>query len=150
MPVIAKLGLPLLVHAELPGPSDAANAALVGADPRRYANWLASRPPEAEVVAIQFVIALASEFGCRVHIVHLSSADALPILARAREEGLPMTVETCPHYLTFAAEEIPDGATPYKCAPPIRGRENREALWAALREGVIDHVITDHSPCTRA
>ena len=92
------------------------------------------------------MIELCREFRCRVHIVHLSSADALPMIARARDEGLPLTVETCPHYLTFAAEEIPDGDPRFKCAPPIRERENRERLWEGLRQGLIDTIGTDHSP----
>ena len=92
------------------------------------------------------MIALCRETRCRVHIVHLSSADALPMIAQARDEGLPLTVETCPHYLTFAAEEIPDGDPRFKCAPPIRERENRERLWEGLREGLIDTIGTDHSP----
>jgi allantoinase len=118
-----------------------------GGDPRRHATWLATRPPEAEVEAIRLMIALCRECRCRVHIVHLSAADALPDLKAARKEGLPISVETCPHYLCFAAEEVPDGATPFKCAPPIRGRTNREALWSALRDGEIDLIATDHSPC---
>jgi allantoinase len=91
---------------------------------------------------------LCRETGARVHVLHLSSAEALAPLEKARREGLPVTVETCPHYLTFAAEDIPDGATPFKCAPPIRERENRERLWEGLRDGVIDMVVSDHSPCS--
>ena len=83
-----------------------------------------------------------------MHIVHHSSSDSLDALAGARHEGLPLTVETCPHYLHFAAEEIPDGATQYKCVPPIRESENRDQLWDALQHGVIDQVVSDHSPCT--
>ena len=149
MPRIARLGLPLLAHAEAPGPIEAA-ARAAGPDPRSHASWLASRPRAAELEAIAMLLALCEETGCRVHIVHLSAADAVPMLRDARARGLPVTVETCPHYLYFAAEEIADGATPFKCAPPIRERENREALWAALREGVIDLVATDHSPCPPA
>jgi allantoinase len=93
------------------------------------------------------MIRLASETGCRIHIVHHSSADALPLLRNAKRFGLPLTVETCPHYLHFAAENIPDGATEFKCCPPIRERENRESLWEALRDGTIDFVVSDHSPC---
>jgi allantoinase len=147
MPVLARLGLPLLVHAELPGPIEAATRAVAGGDPRRYATWLASRPPAAEIEAIRMVLGLCAETGCAVHIVHLSAAEALPDLVSARARGLPVTVETCPHYLAFSAEEIADGATAFKCAPPIRGRENRERLWQALREGTIDLVASDHSPC---
>ena len=96
------------------------------------------------------LIRLARETGCAVHVVHLSSAASLPQIARAKDEGVPLTVETCPHYLCLEAEAIPDGATEFKCAPPIRERENREALWWGLARGVIDLVVTDHSPCTPA
>jgi allantoinase len=147
MPVIARCGLPLLVHAELPDPIEAAGRAIAARDPGLYATWLASRPSVAERDAIAMMLPLSAETRCRVHIVHLAAADAVPLLRGARERGLPITVETCPHYLTFAAEEIANGATVLKCAPPIRGRENRDKLWAALREGVIDLIATDHSPC---
>jgi allantoinase len=150
MPRIARLGLPLLVHAELPGPIEAAARSATWRDPRAYASWLASRPRAAEREAIAMMLALCEETGCRVHIVHLASADAVPLLRNARARRLKVTVETCPHYLGFAAEEIGDGATPFKCAPPIRERENREGLWAALGAGVIDLVATDHSPCPPA
>ena len=146
MPIVARLGVPLLVHAELPEPIDAVLAAMAGRDPRRYATWLAARPAEAELEAIRLMIRLCGEHGCRVHIVHLSTAGALPDLREARRRGLPITVETCPHYLCFAAEEIPDGATAFKCAPPIRERENRDRLWAALAASEIDLVASDHSP----
>ena len=110
--------------------------------------YLASRPQMAESDAIALLIRVAEEFDTPVHVVHLSSAGAsLSLLASARRHGLPITVETCAHYLWFAAEEIPDGATEYKCAPPIRSAENRERLWKALEEGRIDMVVTDHSPC---
>ena len=145
-------GLPLLAHAEVAGPVDAATKELnrSKADWRKYATYLASRPDAAEVEAIALLIRLAEEFEVPVHIVHLASADALPLLAEARDRGLPITVETCVQYLWFAAEEIPDGATEYKCAPPIRDAENREALWGALEDGLIDMVTTDHSPCPPA
>lgn len=145
MPELARAGLPLLVHAELTG--RAAPADEVTADDRRsYARHLASRPREWEHAAITLMIDLCRVFRGRVHIVHLSSADALPMIARVRDEGLPLTVETCPHYLTFAAEEIADGDTRFKCAPPIRERENRERLWEGLRQGLIDTIGSDHSP----
>ena len=142
-------GLPVLAHAELAFPIDAATALLQsqGADWRKYSTFLASRPDQAEVEAIALLIRLAKEFQSPIHIVHLSSAQALPLLADARRRGVPITVETCPHYLWFDAEDIPDGATEYKCAPPIRGAANREALWGALSDGLIDMVATDHSPC---
>jgi allantoinase len=145
-------GLPLLAHAEVAGPVNAATEALnrEGADWRKYSTYLASRPDEAETEAIALLIQLAEEFETPIHIVHLSSAKALPMLAEARERGLPITVETCTQYLWFAAEEIPDGATEFKCAPPIRGAANRELLWGALAEGLIDMVTTDHSPCPPA
>jgi allantoinase len=94
------------------------------------------------------VIELARWTGCRVHVLHVSSSDVLPMLASARRDGVPVTAETCPHYLTFAAEEIPDGATEFKCCPPIREAANRELLWQGLRDGVLDMVVTDHSPST--
>ena len=143
-PHVAATGLPLLTHAELPS---AIQSVARGADWRRYATWLTSRPDEAEVEAIRLMLRLCDEFRFRLHIVHLATAKALPDLRAARERGLPVTVETCPHYLHFAAESIPDGSTLHKCAPPIRNAENREALWQALQEGVIDLIATDHSPC---
>ena len=115
-------------------------------DPRDYRTWLASRPPAAETSAIERLIALAKEYRSRVHIVHLASADAIPALRNARSRGVRVTVETCPHYLTFAAEDVPDGATAFKCAPPIREREQRERLWQALLDADIDLVASDHSP----
>src|SRR4051812_17389005 len=148
MAILAGLGAPLLVHAELAGPIDDAAPALAGADPRRYATYLASRPPAAEEAAIALVPRLCRATGARTHIVHHSAASALPQLREARAEGLPLTAETCPHYLHFTAEAIPDGATPFKCAPPIRDAANREALWRALAEGVLDLVASDHSPCS--
>ncbi|WP_213806481.1 allantoinase AllB [Granulicella sp. dw_53] len=147
LPAIAESGLPLLVHAELAGPIDEAMLRLRDADWRSYATYLASRPDEAELQAVRLMIRLCREYGFRLHIVHLSTALALPELRAARAEGLPITVETCPHYLHFHAEEIADGATLWKCAPPIRSGENREALWEALRRGEIDMIVTDHSPC---
>lgn len=144
MPILAASGVPLLVHAELEQPIREAPST---SDPRAYIRYLHSRPREWEDAAIAMMIALARQTGCRVHIVHLSSATALPMLRAARREGLPVTVETCPHYLCLTSEEIEDGATSFKCAPPIRERSNREALWAGLAEGVIDFVVSDHSPC---
>lgn len=145
-------GLPLLVHAELAGPVEAAtkNLNASSADWRKYSTYLASRPDAAEVEAIALLIRLTEEFSTPIHIVHLASASALPLLAQARQRGLPITVETCVQYLWFAAEKIPDGATEFKCAPPIRSEDNREALWNALRNGLIDMVTTDHSPCPPA
>jgi allantoinase len=144
MPILRDLGLPLLAHAELD-----LGAPQTG-DPRGYQGYLESRPPEWEDAAIRLLIDLCRETKCRVHIVHLSSAGSLGALRQAKDEGLPITVETCPHYLCFDAESIPIGATEYKCAPPIRERANREALWQALFDGIIDFVITDHSPCSPA
>jgi allantoinase len=146
-PQLARTGLPLLVHAELPEPLDQAARNLTGADWRRYETWLRSRPDEAEIAAIRLMIRLCREFNFRLHIVHLVTAQALDDIRHAHAEGLPITVETCPHYLHFAAEEIPDGSTLHKCAPPIRSAENREQLWEALRVGAIDLIATDHSPC---
>ena len=147
LPHVARTGLPLLVHAELSEPIEQATAALDGADWRRYETYLRSRPDEAEVSAIRLLLDLCRRYRFRLHIVHLTTPLALNDLRAARREGLPVTVETCPHYLHFAAEEIADGSTLHKCAPPIRSRDNREGLWDALRDGDIDLVATDHSPC---
>ena len=147
LPAIARTGLPLLVHAELPGPIDSATDSLAGADWTRYQTYLRSRPEEAELTAIRMMLSLCREFKFRLHIVHLSASQALPELCAARSEGLPVSVETCPHYLHLSAETIPGGATQFKCAPPIRSRENCERLWEGLRDGTIDLVATDHSPC---
>ena len=144
LPILARRRLPLLAHAEWPA---SLRPVPLSADPRVYATWQASRPPEAEVEAIARLIALAQEFDVRIHIVHLATEAALPVLRAARAAGVHVTVETCPHYLTFAAEDIDDGATLLKCAPPIRGRGTREALWRALADGDVDLVATDHSPC---
>ncbi|MFZ2501826.1 MAG: allantoinase AllB [Nocardioides sp.] len=139
---LAGLGALMVVHAE--------DADVIDAAPEpqgaSYAAFVESRPPQAETRAIETVLRAARETGARVHILHLSAASALPILAAARAEGLPVTVETCPHYLSFAAEEIADGATAYKCCPPIRDDANRDALWQGLVDGVIDIVVSDHSP----
>ncbi|MCR4341639.1 MAG: allantoinase AllB [Gemmatimonadaceae bacterium] len=140
-PVLARLGLPLMVHAEDPARLVAAGSS------SSYADYLASRPIEAEHSAIELLVGLMNRSRAHVHIVHLSSATSLEIIRAAKRRGLPLTVETCPHYLTFAAEDIPDGATEYKCAPPIRSRAERDALWDALIAGDIDLVASDHSPC---
>jgi allantoinase len=147
LPVLAKLRLPLLVHAESPALLREADAA---GDPRDHDTWLASRPAESEHEAIELLIALAREYQAHVHVVHLAAATALDRLRQARAEGVPITVETCPHYLTFAAEEIGPGATAFKCAPPIREREHRDALWGGLARGDIDLIATDHSPAPPA
>ena len=146
-------GLPLLAHAELAAPVEWATGE-INADPnadwRRYSTYLASRPDSAEQQAIDLLIGLAAVYDTPIHIVHLATQHALPALRRARAAGLKITVETCPQYLWFAAEEIPDGATEFKCAPPIRSAANREALWQALLDGEIDMIVTDHSPCPPA
>ena len=147
LPHVAKTGLPLLVHAELPGPVDEATRQLAGADWSKYATYLQSRPDEAELSAIRLMLFLCREFHFRLHIVHLATSQALDMLRKAKSDGLPVTVETCPHYLHFSSDKIPDGQTLFKCAPPIRTRENREKLWQGLQGGIIDLVATDHSPC---
>ena len=149
MPELARLGATLIVHAELPGPIEAccdSSTADDGAS-RSYETFLRSRPREAENEAVELMIRLSRETGCRVHIVHHSSADALAILRQAKTSDARITAETCPHYLHFAAEDIPAGATEFKCCPPIRERENREQLWEALRDGTVDMIVSDHSPC---
>ena len=147
LPHVARTGLPLLVHAELPGPVDAATERLAGSDWSHYQTYLQSRPEEAELAAIESLLSLCREYKFRLHIVHLCASKALPGLRAARAEGLTVSVETCPHYLHLTAEGIPNGATLFKCAPPIRSGENREKLWQGLQEGTIDFVATDHSPC---
>jgi allantoinase len=141
---IARFDGLLIVHAE------DAHAIDHAPDPHggRYADFLASRPRDAENRAVQQVVDLSRATGCRVHILHVSSAEALPLLAEARRGGVRITAETCPHYLSFAAEEIPDGATQYKCCPPIREWDNRDRLWDGLRDGTLDLVVSDHSPST--
>jgi allantoinase len=150
LPHVARTGLPLLVHAELSGPIDRATDALADADWSRYSTYLQSRPDEAELVAIRMMLSLCREYGFRLHIVHLSTSHALAELRTARAEGLAVSVETCPHYLHLSAETIADGATLSKCAPPIRNRQNCEELWQGLKDGTIDMVVTDHSPCPPA
>jgi allantoinase len=147
MPELARLGAPLIVHAEVAGPIDACCQSIARANSSSYQTFLSSRPRTAENQAVELMIKLSRETGCRIHIVHHSSADALPVLRQAKSAGLPLTVETCPHYLHFCAEDIPEGATEFKCCPPIRERDNREQLWEALRDGTIDFVVSDHSPC---
>ncbi len=142
---VARLGALLIVHAEDPGVLDAHE----NAGGRGYGAFVASRPNEAELVAIDRVIDGVRRTRARAHILHLSSAAALPRLAAAKAEGLPITVETCPHYLCFTAEQIPDGATQFKCCPPIRDERNRDRLWQGLLDGVIDIIVSDHSPSTR-
>jgi allantoinase len=145
-PVLATLGVPLMVHAEapellLPPPEGGA---------KQYAAWLASRPAESERAAIELLVRLVEWCPVPVHIVHLSSAEGLAAVHAARARGLPITAETCPHYLFFAAEEIPDGGTEYKCAPPIRSARERDALWQGLLDGDIDMIVSDHSPAPPA
>jgi allantoinase len=146
MPAMARNGLPFLVHAERP---DRAPVPSQG-DGRSYAAYLDSRPRQWEHDAIALLIELGRETGCPVHVVHLASAEALPMIEQARAAGLPLTVETCPHYLTFAAGEIPDGDPRYKCAPPIRAPADREGLWRGLQQGLIDTIGSDHSPAPPA
>ena len=142
MPELARLGALLIVHAEVPGPIKALD------DPAdNYQTFLESRPRAAENEAIELMIRLSRAFDTRVHIVHLSSADAVPVLRSAQAAGVKITAETCPHYLHFAAEEIVDGATEFKCCPPIRERDNREQLWEGVADGTIDFIVSDHSPC---
>ncbi|WP_147201922.1 allantoinase AllB [Segetibacter aerophilus] len=141
MPIIAKYKLPLLVHCELTSAEQFENV-----HPRSYKNYLSSRPKKWEDDAIVLMIRLCEEFGCRTHIVHLSSSNSVEQIKKAKERGLPLTVETGQHYLYFSAEQIHDGETQFKCAPPIREKENNDLLWQALKDGVIDFVATDHSP----
>ncbi len=146
LPILRSCGVPLLVHAELLGPLERAQRELAGSDPRRYATWLASRPDEAELEAIEMVIRHATTSGARVHIVHVATARAAAMLEAARASGVAISAETCPHYLHFDAADIADGATEYKCAPPIRDRSHREGLWKAL-DSALQLIASDHSPC---
>ncbi|MEU8574259.1 allantoinase AllB [Streptomyces asoensis] len=134
----------LIVHAEDPGHLDAAPQR----GGPRYADFLASRPRHAEDTAVAELVAQAKRLHARVHVLHLSSSDALPLIAAAKADGVRVTVETCPHYLTLTAEEVPDGASEFKCCPPIRESANQDLLWQALADGTIDCVVTDHSPST--
>lgn len=142
MPIIAQHHLPLLVHCELESNFD-----FKSGNPRSYNNYLQSRPDKWEHDAIKLMIKLCKEFNCKVHIVHLSSAQSLPLVAEAKSQNLPLTCETAPHYLYFNAENIKDGNTLFKCAPPIRNQKNNDSLWEALQSGQIDFIATDHSPC---
>src|SRR5207245_947160 len=144
--VLAGVDAVLMVHAELPGPIDDARTSIDGADPRRYDTFLRSRPAAAEHEAVALVIECCARERGRAHIVHVSSSRSAAMIARARASGVRVSGETCPHYLTFDAAEIPDGATLFKCAPPIRDAANREALWDALRRDDLAMIVSDHSP----
>jgi allantoinase len=152
LPVVARRNVPLLVHAESPALIGSPERLALqgrgarGFQPSVYATYLATRPPEAEVEAIRLMVRLAAEYGAHIHIVHVSSAEAVETIAAARAAAVPITAETCPHYLMFTAEEIVDGATDFKCAPPIRAASHRDALWHGLGSGVLDLIATDHSP----
>lgn len=142
--ILKKYNKPLLVHCELDSPH--AEQILLENNPTSYAAYLKSRPKSWENKAVQLMIDLCRESGARVHLVHISSAEALPLIAAAKAEGLPLTAETCPHYLFFHSEIIPDGNTSFKCAPPIREKSNNDQLWEALKSGTLDFVVSDHSP----
>jgi allantoinase len=146
LPELARLDAPLLVHSELPGPIESAAKKVAKSNPAKYKSWLASRPPAAETKAVELMIRLAREFNAQVHIVHLSSERSVPLIQRAKKEGLRVTAETCPHYLFFTPAAIPDGRTEFKCAPPIREARTNVGLWNALARGAIDFVVSDHSP----
>ena len=146
MPILAASGATLLVHAELP-PIDSGDAP-TPEDLASYAAFLNSRPDSWEIDAIAAIIALSAKHRCRVHVVHLSSAAAIEMIRNAKADGVPITAETCPHYLTLCAEHIPDGDARFKCCPPIRSQANQELLWQGLEQGVIDFIVSDHSPCT--
>jgi allantoinase len=147
MPVLAALGLPLMAHAEVPDVIEAATLEATVGDPTVYATYLASRPPAAEHEAVALVIHHAEVAGARAHIVHVSSPESTAMIVAARERGVRITAETCPHYLYFDADHVPNGATEFKCAPPIRSARDRDGLWRALDEGALDMIVSDHSPC---
>ncbi len=142
MQVLKKYNMPLIAHAEIESHIESK------LPDNLYQSYLENRPEVFELDAIKLLIKLCQETKCKTHIVHLSSAKALPLIANAKNKGLPLTVETCPHYLFFNAEEIEKGATHFKCAPPIRNRSNQEGLWQGIKDGIIDFIVSDHSPCT--
>ncbi len=146
MPILATGGATLLVHAELDNCGKEAKIT----DKASYAEFLDSRPDKWEVEAIEEIIRLSAKHRCKVHIVHLSSAKALDIIQKAQRKGVQITAETCPHYLTLSSETIPDGDGRFKCCPPIRNTANQEALWQGLKQGIINFIVSDHSPCTPA
>ncbi|MDB4906029.1 MAG: allantoinase [Gemmatimonadetes bacterium] len=143
-PTLARLGKPLMAHAEDP------SRILPPSGNGDYATYLASRPVAAEVAAIEMLVRLVEWMPLHVHVVHVSSAEGADVIRRAKAAGLPITAETCPHYLTWSSEDIPAGATEYKCAPPLREARHREALWDALMDGTLDMIVSDHSPCPPA
>ena len=148
MRTLERHDVPLLVHAELERESALDREALAAMPVDDYRVWLEARPPTFEEAAVARTIEVARRTGARAHIVHLSAGSAVPLLRAAKAEGLPITVETCPHYLVLTAEEVTRGATQFKCAPPIREATNRDLLWDGLRDGTIDFIVSDHSPCT--
>jgi allantoinase len=150
MPVLARLAATLMAHAELPGPIERTLPGLKERDPRQYVTYQESRPPEAETKAVELMIDLARKLRVPVHIVHVSAAESVPLLRAARSDGVAITAETCPHYLSIDADQIADGATEFKCAPPIRSATNQGALWSALVDGTLDMIVSDHSPCPPA
>ncbi|MGH7565565.1 MAG: allantoinase AllB, partial [Gemmatimonadota bacterium] len=147
MAMVAKRGAPVLVHAEDADELARAGASGLGTGSGSYAAWTASRPPIAELRAVARVAGLCASTGAPAHIVHVSSAEALEEVARAKSAGTPLSAETCPHYLAFAAADVADGDTRFKCAPPIRDARHRDALWRGLLDGTLDLVASDHSPC---
>jgi allantoinase len=152
MPIIAKHNIPLLVHCELPGKDVESDPLTIGFEnnPSSYKHFLASRPNQWESDAIDLVIKLCRKHNCRVHIVHVSSAESLNKIEKAKQEGLPITAETCPHYIYFNAEIIPDAQPVYKCAPPIRDKANNDLLRQAFQNDILDFIATDHSPASPA
>jgi allantoinase len=149
MSVLAALPTtPLLCHSELPGPLAEAEPQARAGSPVKYLSYLASRPPRAEDEAVAMVLRLAKDTGARVHIVHHASGSGLPLIEAGLDNHIHVSAETCPHYLHFSAEQICDGATPFKCAPPIREQSHRQQLWQGLEEDVLSMIVSDHSPCT--
>lgn len=143
LPILSKYNVPLLVHAELEGPLPRKVDSS-----KKYQSYLLSRPDSWEVSAVELLIKLAEEYKGRIHVVHLSSAQALSLLKAAQSQGISISAETCPHYLVLKAEDIAEGATHFKCAPPIRNNENRELLWKGLENNIIQFIVSDHSPCS--
>jgi allantoinase len=146
LPILARRNVPLLVHAEMASDTNLQSTHHSSFINHQYASYLSSRPASMELEAVRLLIRLAAEFRTRIHVVHVSSAEAVEAIAAAKAAWVPITAETCPHYLTFAADEVPDGATEFKCAPPIREASHRHALWNGLASGALDLIATDHSP----
>lgn len=144
MEVISKYDIPLLVHAELESPVKQSK----DYDPCSFKSFVEHRPAQWETDAVKLLIKLSEEYSCHVHIVHVAAAESLSLISKAKKDGIKITAETCPHYLYFSTDDIPDNETIYKCTPPIRDKKNQEKLWEGIENGTLDMIVSDHSPCT--